>query len=234
VSDGRFLDPGIDDGERTTYRGAVDDDGPAGEGTLVIRAPADEPARYVMEAEMEIGGELSYELRFEVLRRRGALLADHYRLDTSHGDRPVAAEEGWFRDVAALGWGGAIERYPSDVAPLLGCALMLRGLEFEKGAKRSFSLWLANTVYWEIEAKVEKRERVSVAAGDFDAWRVRVRPSFESVASALDRIIALLLPPFVLHFAAEPPHRFLRFAFPTGPFPWNPRATIEAVTVEET
>jgi hypothetical protein len=81
---------------------------------------------------------------------------------------------------------------------------------------------------WEIDSKVERRERVGVAAGELDAWRVRVRPSFHAVASALDRIVGLLLPPFVVHFAADPPHRFLRFEFPTGPFPWNPRAVIEA------
>jgi hypothetical protein len=144
----------------------------------------------------------------------------------------VAREEGWFRDVSALGWGGEIERYPSDTAPLLGCALMLRGLEFERGSRRSFTLWLANTAYWEIDVRVEKRERVSVPAGSFDAWRVRVRPSFDAVSGALDRVVALLLPPFVLHFAAEPSHRFLRFEFPTGPFPWNPRAVIEALELD--
>jgi hypothetical protein len=231
VGEGRFLDPGVQDGETGSYSGSIDGEH-AGHGTLVIRVPEGEPPQYVAEIDMEIGGELAYAMRFEALRRRGAMLADHYRLETRHGERPVAIEEGWFRDVAALGWGGTIERYPSDVAPLLGCALMLRGLEFERGSRRSFSLWLANTVYWEVDAKVEKRERVQVAAGSFDAWRVRVRPSFESVAKALDRVVALLLPPFVLHFAAEPPHRFLRFEFPTGPFPWNPRGTIEATELD--
>jgi hypothetical protein len=228
VSEGRFLDPGVQEGERTSYRGSVGGEQHS-EGTAVIHAADD---RYALELSMRIGGELDYAMRFEALRKRGTLVADSYRLDTSHGDRPVAVEQGWFRDVAALGWGGAIERYPSDVAPLLGCALMLRGLEFERGARRSFSLWLANTVYWEIDTKVEKRERVSVPAGSFDAWRLRVRPSFERVSGALDRVIALVLPPFVLHFAAEPPHRFLRFAFPTGPFPWNPRGLVEATETD--
>jgi hypothetical protein len=177
-------------------------------------------------------GELAYRLEFDALRRRGQLLADRYRLDTAHGDRPVAAEEGWFRDVSVLGWGGELERYPSDVVPLLGCAVMLRGLDFERGAERSFALWLANTVYWEVALKVERRERVTVPAGGFDAWRVRARPSFHMVAGALDRIIGMLLPPFVLHFAADAPHRFLRFEFPTGPFPWNPRGLIEATELD--
>jgi hypothetical protein len=79
-----------------------------------------------------------------------------------------------------------------------------------------------------VALKVERRERVALPAGTFDAWRVRARPSFHAIAGALDRIVGLLLPPFVVHFDARPPHRFLRFAFPTGPFPWNPRAVVEA------
>jgi Protein of unknown function (DUF3108) len=195
---------------------------------VTIRAH-DEGYRLALEA--LVRGEAAYELEFDVIRRRGQLLAEHYRLESRHGERPVAVEEGWFRDVSVLGWGGAIERYPSDVAPLLGCALMLRGLDFERGAERSVSVWLANSVHWEVVLKVERRERVRVAAGTFDAWRVRARPSFHAVAGALDRIIGLLLPPFVLHFDTEPSHRFLRFEFPTGPFPWNPRALVEATAL---
>ena len=45
--------------------------------------------------------------------------------------------------------------------------------------------------------------------------------------------IHAILPPFRIHFDAEPPHRFLRFSFPTGPFPWNPRGLIEAATTSQ-
>jgi hypothetical protein len=67
-----------------------------------------------------------------------------------------------------------------------------------------------------------------VPAGRFDSWRVRARPSFEQISGALDRVAAMVIPPFLLHFQAEASHRFLRFEFPTGPFPWNPRGVIEA------
>ena len=180
---------------------------------------------------MLVRGEMAYALEFEALRRRGQLLADHYRLESRHGERAVAVEEGWFREVSVLGWGGQVDRYPGDVSPLLGCAVMLRGLEFERGAERSFALWLANTVYWEVALKVERRERITVPAGTFDTWRTRARPSFHMIGGALDRLVGMLLQPFVLHFDAEPPHRFLRFAFPTGPFPWNPRGIVEATRV---
>jgi hypothetical protein len=194
---------------------------------VTIGTLEDEP-RYRLELAMLVREEMAYALEFDALRRRGQLLADRYRLETRHHDREVAAEEGRFRDVSALGWGGEVERYPGDLAPLLGCALMLRGLDFERGAERSFSLWLANTLYWEVNLKVERRERIELPAGSFEAWRVRARPSFHLIGAALDRVVGLLLPPFVLHLAVDPPHRFLRFSFPTGPFPWNPRGLIEA------
>jgi hypothetical protein len=127
-----------------------------------------------------------------------------------------------------LQWGGTLEPYPRDVTPLLGCALALRGLDFERGARRSFSLWLANTVWWEVNLRVEKLEEMELPTGSARAWRVRARPHFGQIAGRLDRIVQLLLPPFTIHFEEQPPHRFLRFSFPTGPFPWNPRGLIEA------
>jgi hypothetical protein len=114
------------------------------------------------------------------------------------------------------------------MSPLLGCAVTLRGLDFEPGARRTFPVWLANSVHWDVEVHVERLEAVDVPAGRRRGWRVGVRPSFERVAGKLDAVVALLLPPFTLHFAAEPPHCLLRFSFPTGPFRWNPRGLIEA------
>jgi hypothetical protein len=75
---------------------------------------------------------------------------------------------------------------------------------------------------------VERLEAVDVPAGPQQGWRVGVRPSFARVAGKLDAVVALLLPPFTLHFAEDRPHSVLRFSFPTGPFPWNPRGLIEA------
>jgi len=224
--DGAFRDPGIPDGERTVYRGRIGDED-AGRGVLHVRGDGD--GRYVQRVEMQLAEELRYEMEARFARRDGVLLAEDYRLVTLARERRIAVEEGSFRDVRALHWGGKVQPYPRSIVPLLGCAVALRGLDFERGRRHSFALWLANTVHWEVELHVERRERVSVPAGDFDAWRVRARPSFREVAGMLDRVVAAVLPPFVLHFGAGTPHRFLRFSFPTGPFPWNPRGRIEAI-----
>jgi hypothetical protein len=226
--DGAFADPGIAALERAVYRGSIGDE-EAGEGTLEI-----EPVDGGLEQRITtvVAGHARYAMRARFSVRGGALLCEDYALETFSGDVRIAREEGAFRDVQTLQWGGELQPYPRSVTPLLACATALRGLDFARGEKRQFAVWLANTAYWPVDLHVEKRERVSVPAGEFDAWRIRVRPSFREVAGALDRVVQAFLPPFVIHFEADAPHRFLRFTFPTGPFPWNPRGRIEALSFE--
>lgn len=162
-------------------------------------------------------------------RRSGTIHAESHEATTSVPDGdPIAIESGRFRNVKVLQFGGETAPYPKDLAPLVGCAVALRGLEFERGSQRGFTVWLANVVAWEVAARVEKEERIDLPTGSQAAWRVRVRPSFEQVDAALDHLIDVLMPPLVAHFAAEPPHRLLRFEFPTGPFKQNPQGVLEA------
>jgi Protein of unknown function (DUF3108) len=221
-----FKDPQIPDGERTTYRGTISD-ASVGEGELSVGATAD---RYLVHLESRILGDFNQTIEMGFSRSRGLLRAESYRAESRDGDRPVSVEEGWFRDVRGLHWGGELQAYPSNVTPLLGCAIALRGLEFVKGERHSLALWLANSVWWEISLHVHRRERIDIPAGSFEAWRVTAHPQFEPIGAALNRIVQAVLPPFRLHFDVEPPHRFLRFSFPTGPFPWNPRGLIEAAS----
>jgi hypothetical protein len=224
-----FRDPDIPAGEVTAYRGLIGRE-QAGRGTNRIDHIE---GGYRQSLTMVVRDQARYSATIDFRRDHGRIFADAYRLETLYGEAPVALEEGHFRGVKALGWGGTLELFPKDLAPLLGCALALRGLEFEQGAQRSFSLWLANSVYWEVGAKIERVEEVTLLFGTVSAWRVRLRPHFGQVARRLDRLLQFLLPPFTLHFGQQPPHRFLRFSFPTGPFPWNPRGRIEAVAVTE-
>lgn len=226
--DGAFGDPKITVAEEAVYRGSIGDE-VAGEGMLFIE-PID--GGLVQRIEMLVADHARYAMRAGFSIRAGQLLCEDYCLETFSGDTRIAREEGAFRDVQTLQWGGELRPYPRSTTPLLACATALRGLDFEKGERRSFAVWLANTLYWQVDLHVEKRERRSVPAGDFDAWRIRVRPSFVDLGRALDRIVAAILPPFVIHMEAQAPHRFLRFTFPTGPFPWNPRGRIEALSFQ--
>lgn len=219
-----FGDPGIPDGETTTYRGTIDG---SEVGTGELRVEARDGA-YAVRLEARILSDFNQLVEMDFARRRGVLRAERYRAESRDGDRMVSVEEGWFRDVRGLHWGGELQRYPANVTPLLGCAVALRGLEFVRGERHHLALWLANSVWWEVAVHVHRREQIEIAAGSFDAWRVDAHPQFEPIGEALNRVVQAFLPPFKLHFGAEPPHRFLRFSFPTGPFPWNPRGLIEA------
>lgn len=221
-----FSDPRIPDGERTTYRGTISGR-EVGTGELAVDASDD---AYTARLETRILDGFNQTIEIAFSRARGVVRAERYRAESRDGDSPVAVEEGWFRDVRGLHWGGELQPYPSNVTPLLGCAISLRGLEFVKGERHNLALWLANTVWWEIALHVHKRERIEVAGRDHDAWRVTAHPAFEPIGAALNRVVQAILPPFVLHFDADGSHRLLRFSFPTGPFPWNPRGLIEATT----
>src|SRR4051794_31013838 len=143
-----FRDPGIPDGEATAYRGLVGGD-TAGEGRMGGEATDSAYVQRISSAIGETGrGEL--EMRFAPVNP--TVVAEHYRLDVRDGDRPVSVEEGWFRDVRVLQWGAEARPYPRSLTPLLGCAVALRGLDFERGARHRFALWLANSAFWEVEA----------------------------------------------------------------------------------
>jgi hypothetical protein len=230
--EGPFKDPEIADGERTVFRGFVGVE-EAGGGVLVVERRSEGSQQLYGQSLTASVGESEYHADITFRRRSGTIHAERYRLETRQRDGAAfAAEEARFRHVRVLQWGGEQHPYPRDLTPLLGCAVALRGLEFERGAERTFSVWLANTVFWECEAKVEQAESVDLPVGRADAWRVRVRPSLEQVDRALDKLVAGLLPPILLHFAEEPPHRLLRLEFPTGPFRWNPRGRVEATALD--
>jgi hypothetical protein len=226
--EGPFNDPDIPHGERTAYRGLIGGTEAGSGEVLVERVTEGDREFYRQSLAASIVGQLRWRAETTFRRRSGQIHVEAHRIETLNGDTPVAAEEGRFRSVKVLQFGGEVEPYPRDLAPILGCAVALRGLEFEAGAQRAFTAWLANSVTWVVETRVERKEAVEVPAGEISGWRVRLRPSFEQVDAALDRLMEMLMPPLVLHFAAEPPHRLLRFEFPTGPFKWNPPGVLEA------
>jgi hypothetical protein len=223
--EGPFNDPGIPDGERTAYRGLVGDE-EAGTGEITVEQ-VDEGYRHTVVALVAGRTELRSTTVFR--RRSGTIHAETHETQMLDGDGPpIAVEQARFRGPKVLHWGAELEPFPRDLTPLLGAGLALRGLDFSRGARRSLSVWLVSSIYWQVDAKVEKEEKVAVPAGEVSAWRVRLRPSFEQVDKALDSLMDALMPPVVAHFEASEPHRLLRLQFPTGPFKSNPPGVIEA------
>ncbi|WP_020668768.1 DUF3108 domain-containing protein [Amycolatopsis nigrescens] len=223
-----FRDPMIPAGEKAAYRASL---GADENYDVVVSVELEGDTRYRQLIEARLG-ELELVVEQAFARKNGMVLAESYRAESRHDGELVTREEAYFRDTKHLQFGGAVKSFPADVTPLLGASIALRGLDFSRGARRQVNLWLAFSVFWQVDLKVERRERVRLPIGSMEAWRVRARPSFAQINGLLDRVIGGLLPPFTLHFDVEPPHRLLRFTFPTGPFPWDPRGLIELTAAE--
>ncbi|MFI9504399.1 hypothetical protein [Nocardia sp. NPDC052566] len=224
-----FRDPFIPEAEKSLYAVSIGDDPTRSEFSSVITAEGDR-YRSILDGAMPGEFRITVEQTFD--RTAGMLAAQTYSSKSWHGDQLVSSEEGNFVDTAHLQFGGKVQPFPSRMTPLLGGMIVFRGLDFAKGVKTNVDLWLGFSVHWPIEIKVEKRTRIEVPAGKFDAWQVKVRPSFTHINGLLDKVIGGILPPFTLHFDAEGSHRMLRFHFPTGPMPWNPKGLVELTRAE--
>ncbi|MGX1804200.1 hypothetical protein ACWIGI_00670 [Nocardia sp. NPDC055321] len=219
-----FRDPAIADGEKSLYRIALGDDS---EGARIVGLIEQDGDAYI--SYLEAGSEDSYSVKVEqrIRRAEGRLSAESYQAASYFEGRMVSREEGYFIDTQHVQFGGKLSPFPRGVMPLLGGLTLLRGLDFRPGAKSKIDLWLAFSIHWPLEVKVEKRTRVDVPAGTIDAWQVRMRPSFSHMNALLDKVVSGFLPPFVAHFEVSAPHRMVRFSFPSGPLPWQPRAVVE-------
>ncbi len=219
-----FRDPAIADGEKSVYAVSVGDSPSTSQLTNLIEHDGD---AYV--SSIDAGSADSYRLEVEqrINRAGGVMLAESYRAVSRFAGELVSREEGYFTGTQHMRFGGALGPFPNGTMPLLGCATLLRGLDFHRGAKTKHELWLAYSVCWPLDVHVEKRTRITVGAGSFDTWQVSIRPSFSHINGILDKVIAGVLPPFVLHFDVRDSHRMVRFSFPSGPLPWQPRCLLE-------
>jgi hypothetical protein len=217
-------DPELDGPETTSYRATIGGE-EVGTGTLTLRT--DGERELVQHVEGEAYGRLSGSVETRFRRRGGELLAASQAIELRDRDRDVFHESAAFRDVQVPQIGGELAAYPREMVPAPALALALRVLALEDKARFLPRAWLTAVVHWPIDVRVEKRERVTVPAGTFDAWRVRLRPSLVDVAQALDELSASLVPPVVAHVGVDG-QRLLRLAFPSGPGRNDPPGVLEA------
>ncbi|MFX0574350.1 hypothetical protein [Nocardia nepalensis] len=220
-----FRDPGIADGELSQYVATVGTDPTQYEVSSLVEHDGDDAYRTQLTVDMANDFTMKVEQIFD--RTGGTLSTRSYVAESKLGDTLVSREEGNFDGTAHLQFGGKVEPFPSPLTSLLGGATTFRGLDFTKGAKATINLWLAYSIHWPVEVKVEKRTTIDVPAGKFDAWQVKAKPSFAHINGLLDKVIHGILPAFTLHFDAATPHRMLRFSFPTGPLPWDPKGLVQ-------
>ncbi|MFF2554818.1 hypothetical protein ACFVUS_27710 [Nocardia sp. NPDC058058] len=220
-----FRDPKIDNGERSEYVVTVGNDPTEFHAVSVVEHDGDTGYRTTLTVKLPDEFGMVVNERFD--RSGGALKAISYVAESRHREALVSREEGNFDGTSHLQFGGKVEPFPAQMTSLLGGGTTFRGLDFTKGAKMVVNLWLAYSIHWPVEVKVEKRTAIDIPAGRFDAWQVKAKPSFAHINGLLDKVIHGFLPAFTLHFDAAEPHRLLRFSFPTGPLPWDPKGLVQ-------
>ncbi|MCQ4127658.1 hypothetical protein NOU13_24465 [Rhodococcus erythropolis] len=221
-------DPGIADGESTTYRVDIGRRQGASWIAHTISATDDE---YVTTTHADFGNDVATTIEQRFRRAHAGIRAEHYLATTTNGSTIVSREEAHFIDTRHLQFGGRVAPFADQLVPLLGGLTLFRGLDFRKGHTRTIELWLGFSISWPVELRVVKKESVEVNGSTAEVWTMRLRPSFSRINSLLDKIVARILPEFLLQFDAARPHRLLTMSFPTGPFPWNPRGRLEMADI---
>ncbi|GAA5057438.1 hypothetical protein [Nocardia callitridis] len=228
MSDTVFRDPGIPDGEKSVYAVSIADQRPTLDLVSVIGHDRD-GYRSIIEAGSGDGNfSITIEQRFE--RAGDRLLAASYRAETRSRATVVSREEANFLGTAHLQIGEGVAPFPTDLMPLAGGITLLRGLDLVAGAEANIAMWLAFSVHIPLDVKVEHRGVIEVPAGGIDCWQIRLRPRLSGLNNMLAKVLSGFLPPAVVHIEDAAPHRLVRFAFPTGPMPWDPRGQMELVT----
>lgn len=217
-------DPELEGPETTVFRATVDGE-EVGSGTLTLRP--DGAREFVQEIEGEAFGRLAGTVETRFRRRGGELLAASQASELRDREREVFRDSAAFRDVQVPQFGGEVMAYPREMVPAPALALALRVLPLADKARFLPRAWLTAIVHWPLDVRVEKRERVTVPAGSFESWRIRLRPSLLDVAQALDELSANVVPPVVAHVTVDG-QRLVRLAFPTGPGRADPPGLLEA------
>jgi hypothetical protein len=223
-----LTDPELESEERTAFRGVVDGE-QVGEGELVLLS--DDSRTFTQVARGSAYGRLDGEVTASFRRRGGALLAESQSIVLRHKGKVVFTEEATFRDVQVPQLGGEVAAYPRTMVPAGGLAVALRLLPWAPKARFAPPVWLTAIVHWPLDMRVEAKEQVTVPAGRFDAYRLRIRPSLVDVAQSLDELSANVIPPVTAHVAVDT-GRLLRVDFPTGPGKADPRGFIEATSLD--
>ena len=122
------------------------------------------------------------------------------------------------------------DTYPPE-APL-GHVLTRMGLGRRERA--SFHVLLGDRAVVQVDAGVDGRETIRVPAGEFEAWRIHMRPSaaslFPSLPALAVRFASFFIPRPTVWLSVAEPQRFRQFAGTMGP-PGTPSLHVRLETI---
>lgn len=228
---GTFKTPDIPDGEKLTYRVFERSESaenresfisPREEITgitqIITRFPkAGKPYYRFFRAEKLSGGHTNYYTYIFTDFAPFRFVAFEKRMQSPNG-RVVKKEISYFDDP--------IYRFPADLNHFFSIPMTARGLEFKLNAHNDLQIWFSSHFTpWRMDILVMGREQVTVPAGTFDCWKVRVEPNLESILHKwawIARLLKPFIPNFYYWFAVKPPFPVIKFEGTFGPVGFSP------------
>ena len=108
-------------------------------------------------------------------------------------------------------------KYPQPLLHSFVIEVALRTMEFKKGNKKHFYVFLGPSSIYKMEVKVMGRETLNLPIGKKDVIRVNMRSLLEDVfGSFTARFLKYVIPGHVFWFDAEGNHPMLKYTGPMG------------------
>jgi len=125
---------------------------------------------------------------------------------------------------------------PDTYPPLAPLGYVLTRLGLGEKEHASFHVILMGSSVLSMDLSVDARERVVVPAGEFDAYRVRMRVNPESLFPNLPAFarpfVAFFIPTHTLWLSASAPQMLVKFSGQMGP-PGSPKLRVDLISVTE-
>jgi len=234
---GTFSPPDIPDGEKLVYKVGLET---TEEKTESFVSPREEvtkvtqiitrftkngkPYYRFFRAEQLAGGQINYytyiftdfaPLRFVVFEKR---------MRSTNG-RVVKKEITYFDDPEYTS--------PPDLNHFFSIPMTVRGMKFEPDAMNGLQIWFSSHLTpWKMNVIVEGKESVTVPAGTFECWKVRVEPDLKAIFKNwywIARMVKPWIPDFYYWFAAEAPYPLVKYQGVFGPVGVSPPQVQELI-----
>jgi hypothetical protein len=222
---GTFSPPDIPDGEKLTYRALLETTeekkesfvSPREEVTKVTQIITrfeknGKPYYRFFRAEQLAGGQINYYTYiftdFEPFR----FVVFEKMMQSTNG-RVVKKEITYFDDPAYTS--------PPDLNHFFSIPMTIRGIEFRPATRNDLLVWFSSHLTpWKMNVIVEGKESVTVPAGTFECWKVRVEPDLKAIFKDwywIARMVKPWVPNFYYWFADEAPYPLVKYQGTFGP-----------------
>jgi hypothetical protein len=146
---------------------------------------------------------------------------------TSRSGQVVAGSFYDFRDP--------MYNFPRNLAYIYTVVPALQAMDLKVGARHDLYLLLSlDQSPWHMFVAVDGRETVTVPAGTFPCYRIRLEPDYKNIMgkwSWASSLLKLLVPDYTFWVEEAPPHYLVRFEGKFGPTGTVPTQAYELISV---